>query len=205
MNTTLKYYLYGVAIACALLVTAYFALSPRPDAGQAGSTRQSGAAGAPPAAALKGPDSLDKARAMIQTGDYQGAIKVCSKFISGDGTGDQALLLQAEAYGQTGDYGKALANCHIVLKRSPKHPWALRTVAETLRRQKNYKEASEYYRKTIAADASEGKADAACAYFGLGLIAEETGDTRQARKNVEAAVKLMPENTYFSDRLAALK
>lgn len=153
----------------------------------------------------KEPDPLKKARLLAGTGDYPAAIKICGELAAAGKADIQTLLFEAETYNQMNEHGKALAKCRAVLKESPDNPWALRTLADTLSRQKKYDEAKTYFNKAIKADTSKEKIDSACAYFGLGMIDKERGNMKSARTNIAAAVKLMPGNEYFKDNLQQLK
>jgi len=102
----------------------------------------------------------------------------------------RSVLDQARELVIHGDLTRARELCTRVLERYPRQAEAHILLAEAAREAADYEEAQRLFREALALDPENG-----IAYWALGLIAEQQGETTQALTFLERALEYLPGDT----------
>lgn len=115
------------------------------------------------------------------------------------------LLKKAELQTQLADYPGAISTLTVLLQRKPDSPTFLFNRALAFLKSKKYPEAKQDYIKLAKAVPSKVPA----VYYGLGEVAFQTNDRKEAIKNFRAFLELVPadaeEHKQIAERLASLE
>ena len=130
---------------------------------------------------------LGAAESRLQAGDAQGALDYAEKAALRDEDDAASRHLAAQALLRLGFYEEAEIAAQEALKRAPKNPKVLETMAWTQLQQGKYAEAARSASRALEADPASAQAYAARAY-----AREGTGDDAGKRDDIQQAAALAP-------------
>jgi tetratricopeptide (TPR) repeat protein len=139
------------------------------------------------------------AQLYFEEGDYAGALDLLKKIPEDDQ--DPSLLgMLGYAYSQTHDFKSAVATYEKALSQDPDNQELRRAYAEALTGMGNNAAARAQYEKILKADAED-----AGTYLRLAQIDQQEGQFDQARKELDRAKALQPDNVEISYHQALLE
>ena len=139
------------------------------------------------------PDSKEGLSSLAQLyfdqGDYEGTVDLLKKIPEADM--DPPLLgMLGYAYSQTHDYDSAVATYEKALTQDPENQELRRAYADALMGMGNTPAAREEFEKVLKADPDDG-----LTYLRLAQLDRQEGRFDQARKELERAKALQPDNS----------
>jgi tetratricopeptide (TPR) repeat protein len=99
----------------------------------------------------------------------------------------------------SGAYDEAVAVCHHILKRYPKHIETYRIMGEACLEKGEREDATDIFKRLLSADPENF-----VAYAGLGVLSEAQGALEEAVGHMERAFELAPNNDGIRDALRRL-
>lgn len=148
---------------------------------------------------------IDNIRMMIDQGNLDEGIQRATELVDGEGNTADILGLLGEAYTKKKEYDKALEYFGRALRQYPNNPWFLKSSGFACINIGKEDQAIDYFTKTIAADKTADKGDAAYAYLGLSFVYTMKNNREKAMENVTKALRIQPQNKTFISEMEKLK